>query len=72
MKTPYPKPKLTLLTDPDEIESARRGRTDAATIHDINATEVNGKLYGYTFSVERYRKRRLRAEPGPNHLGDLL
>lgn len=66
MKTEYAKPRVMELADPIEIASALRCGTPDEDLEDIiGARHTDGKVYAYIFSVERFRKRRLRlGEPG--------
>ena len=50
------RPHVVQLTDPDEIESVRSNNWN-----DIHGFEVAGVVYGYAYSVERWRK--VRGEP---------
>jgi MoxR-like ATPase len=45
------KPDMVPLTDADEIASVRSN-----DMNDIHGFEADGQVYGYRYSVERYRK----------------
>jgi hypothetical protein len=57
VKTEFEKPRVTVITDPDLIESAKRD-----DIHDVLGAEVNGVWYGYSWSIEHYRRHQVKLQ----------
>jgi hypothetical protein len=56
------KPRMTLVTDPQEIASIKRGGR-----LEINGFEAGiGQYFGYVWSVQRYRARQKRLMVGAN------
>jgi hypothetical protein len=51
VKTEFDKPRVSVITDPELIESAKRN-----DMHDVIGAEVKGVWYAYTVSVEHYRR----------------